>query len=531
MALKGVVGGAGMPAAGRIALAAGAGLLSAAAFPPLDWGALAFVALVPFFLALAGARGWRAATAGYVYGLAFFLAAIPWVVNTMTVYGRLPLALSLLALLLLVGVLAAYAAAFAVLLGEGEARLRLPEWLLPVVAAGLWAGLEVARTFLFSGFPWALLGYTQYRQPTLRLLAALLGVYGISALLVLVNAALARLLLTLRTGHRRQGLVAAGLAGIALLATAGYAHGVWRDPTGGEPRTIALLQGNIDQAIKWDEQFQAATLEIYERLARRAAAQRPALIVWPETAVPFFLRYEPVLGERVLRLSRELDTPMLVGSPDAGADRLLYNTAFLVSAEGAIGERYDKRHLVPFGEYVPLRPLLFFVDKLVVGIGEFGRGLRATVFQVGGLAFGATICYEVIFPGEVRDLVRAGAQLLVNITNDAWFGRSGAPRQHLAMAALRAVENGSYLVRAANTGISAIIGPGGAIQAASGLFTEAVLTGQVRPRQRETFYTRTGGVQSGLAAAFVILFAAAVLAAPARRAAGSGGSHDPRPSA
>ncbi|MFB3819534.1 MAG: apolipoprotein N-acyltransferase [Candidatus Methylomirabilales bacterium] len=508
---------AALPGAARLVLAAAGGLLTAAAFPPLDWGLLAFVGLAPLFLALPGASRRAAGGLGYAYGLAFFLATIPWVITTMTVYGKLPFVLSVLVLLLLAGVLALYPAAFAVLLREGEARLPLPGWLLPVVAALLWVGLEVARTFLLSGFPWALLGYTQYRQPTVRLLAAALGVYGISGLVVLVNAALARLLLTLPSGRRPEGLAAAGLAVVALLGTGAYAHGLWRDPTGGEPQTVALLQGNIDQSIKWDEGFQARTLEIYERLARRAAAERPALIVWPETAVPFFLRYEPVLGERVLRLARELGIPMLVGSPDASADRL-YNSAFLVMPDGRIAERYDKRHLVPFGEYVPLQSLLFFVEKMVVGIGDFGRGREATVFPLDGLSFGTMICYEVIFPGEVREFARAGARLLVNITNDAWFGRSGAPAQHLAMAALRAVENGSYLVRAANTGISAVIAPTGAIQAATELFREAAITGRVRPRQTETFYTRTGGIQSAAAAAFLILYSAILLAAALRRA-------------
>jgi apolipoprotein N-acyltransferase len=516
MALKqGVL--AALPGKLRIALAALGGLVTSAAFPPLDWGPLAFVGLVPLFLALPGASWRRAGALGYAYGLAFFLFTLPWVINTMTVYGKMPLALSVVVLLLLAGVLALYPAAFAALLQAGEARLAPAGWLVPAIAALLWVGLEVARTFLLSGFPWALLGYTQYRQPTVRLLAAALGVYGISGLLVLVNAALARLLLTLGAPRRADGLLAAGLAAVALLGTAGYAHGVWRDPTGGDARTVALLQGNIDQAIKWSEGFQVRTLEIYERLARQAAAERPALIVWPETAVPFFLRYEPVLGERVLRLARELGVPMLVGSPDS-TERRLYNSAFLITPEGRIAERYDKRHLVPFGEYVPLQPLLFFVEKMVVGIGDFGRGRDATVFRLDGLPFGTMICYEVIFPHEVGEFARAGARLLVNITNDAWFGRSGAPAQHLAMAALRAVENGSYLVRAANTGISAVIAPSGAIQAATELFTEAAIAGRVRLREAETFYTRTGGLQSAAAAAFLVLYLTILLAAGRRRA-------------
>jgi apolipoprotein N-acyltransferase len=217
-------------------------------------------------------------------------------------------------------------------------------------------------------------------------------------------------------------------------------------------------------------------------------------MVWPETAVPFFLRREPELGARVRALAAATGVPMLVGSPDLGADGLLYNSAFLIGTDGRLMGRYDKRHLVPFGEYVPLQRVFFFLDKLVTGIGDFGRGGSATVFVGDSGRFSVMICYEVIFPAEVRGFTRAGAQFLVNITNDAWFGRSGAPYQHLAMAAIRAVENGSYLIRAANTGVTAIIAPTGEILGQTPIFTEATLTGTIRLRQRHTPYVRYGDV-------------------------------------
>ncbi|HSB73657.1 MAG TPA: apolipoprotein N-acyltransferase [Candidatus Methylomirabilis sp.] len=498
----------------RLGLALGSGLLCCLAFPAWDIGAVAFVALVPLFVAVEGAPPRQAAWLGYASGLAFYLATIWWVINTMTTYGRMPLALSLVTLLLLCGVLAGYTAAFAWLLVLGERRLRIPKGIVPLTAAGLWTGLELLRTYLFSGFPWVLLGYSQYRQPTVRLLASAVGVYGISALLVLVNGTLADLLARwLRPpaegAHLRGALLPVGLACLALAATVGYAGILWRDPTGGDPIRVGLLQGNIDQSLKWDKSYQTATLDIYERLARKAAAEHPALIVWPEAAVPFFLRFEPKLGVRVHRLVVETGIPMLIGSPDEGEDKRLYNTAFLLGRDGQIHGRYDKRHLVPFGEYVPLKQIFFFLDKLVVGIGDFGRGRSATVFTLDGLRFGVMICYEVVFPEEVRQFAGGGADFLVNITNDAWFGRSGAPYQHLAMAAMRAVENGSYLVRAANTGISAVIAPTGEVLEQAGIFTEAVLVGTIRPRRAETPYTRHGDV---LAWACLVFLGAYLLA-------------------
>jgi apolipoprotein N-acyltransferase len=396
-------------------------------------------------------------------------------------------------------VLAAYHAAFAWLLAKGRDRFGIPAWLIPGVAAVLWTALEMLRTVLFSGFPWLLLGYTQYRQGTLRLLASLVGVYGISTLLVWLNAAVAESLLVVRDpriGTRRGALVLAALAPAALLLAGALGYGglVWRDAATGPAFRVGLLQGNIDQSLKWERGAQTATLEIYEALARRAAREQPALIVWPETAVPFFLRFEAELGGRVARFVAETRIPALVGSPDVGPDRRVYNTVFLLDQHGAIRERYDKRHLVPFGEYVPLQRVFFFLDKLVVGIGDFGRGAEATLLSVGAVRFGAMICYEAIFPAEVREFAQRGAHFLVNVTNDAWFGETGAPYQHLAMAAMRAVENGTYLVRAANTGVTAVVAPSGEIRDATRLFTRAAVVATIRLRNGETPYTRYGDV-------------------------------------
>ncbi len=500
---------------------------------------MAFVGWAPLLLSLRGARGRQAAGLGYAAGLVFYLATIWWVINTMTTYGRMPLGLSLVALVLLCGVLACYTGAFAWLLAAGRQRLAIPEGLLPVAAAALWTALEFLRTYLFSGFPWALLGYTQYRQPTVRLLAAATGVYGVSALVLLVNGALAGILacaLERRRESRRGRILAvhAVLIGLAAIVTISYARGLWRDVTGGPAIRVGLLQGNIDQAVKWDRRFQTRTLEIYERLARGAAAERPALIVWPETALPFFLRREPELGPRVQAFVADAGIPMLIGSPDVGADGLLYNSAFFLGRDGTIRGRYDKRHLVPFGEYVPLQQVFFFLHKLVTAIGDFGRGRAATVFREDGYRFSVMICYEVIFPAEVREFALAGAQFLANITNDAWFGRSGAPYQHLAMAAMRAVENGSYLVRAANTGVSAVIAPSGAILAQTPLFVETAIVGTIHLREGETPYTRYGDVLAWGCTIFLggygvaLLWSSMARFRAARRPAQQGGTDDSR---
>ena len=462
------------------------GLLTLA-FPGTgDQGWLAFGALVPLLAAIEGASWRSAGVLGFIAGLIFWLATISWVAPTMVRYGGLPWPVASLILLGLAGYLALYSAVFCVLLSRSRLRSGA---LFVVVGASLWVALEYLRTYLLSGFPWNLLGYSQHRNLPLIQVAAVAGVYGVSFVVLAVNAALARALLTWKD---RPGLLAPlGTAGVVFIGAMGYGwlRPLSEDTTPSIP--VALVQGNIDQGVKWDSDWQDKTLDVYRGLTLEAARNRPHLIVWPETAVPFFLRKD-ARRTVVETLARETGAHLLVGAPDQQGGQAR-NSAFLVGPEGRLLGRYDKRHLVPFGEYVPLRRLLFFINALAGGaIGEDAPGREATVFSTPVGRFGVVICYEAIFPDEVREFFLGGADFLVNITNDAWFGRSAAPAQHLAMAALRAVENRAYLIRAANTGISAIVAPDGRIVRASGLFTPAVLSAAITPRTGVSLYTRYG---------------------------------------
>ncbi len=489
-----------------LALSALSGGLLAAAFPGTgDQGWLAFGALVPLLMAIEGSSWRRAGELGFVAGLVFWLVTIPWVAGTMVRYGGLPWTLAGLILLALVGYLALYWGAFCAILARRPLRSRA---FSVVVAASVWVALEFLRTYLLTGFPWNLLGYSQHRNLPLIQVAAVTGVYGVSFVVMAANVALAWTLLRWR--NWRECLPPLGMAGLLLTGAVGYGW-LWPMPEATSPSLpVALVQGNIDQGVKWDPAWQGRTLRIYRELTLEAVRERPELIVWPEAAVPFLLREDP-RRSRIESLAREAGASLLLGAPDrqAGQPR---NTAFLFGPDGQMLGRYDKRHLVPFGEYVPLRKLLFFVDPLAGGaIGEFAPGREATVFSTSIGRFGVIICYEAIFPDEVRNFFLGGADFLVNITNDAWFGRSAAPAQHLAMAAFRAIENRTYLLRAANTGISAIVAPDGRIVQASRLFTPAVLSATIVPRRGISFYTRHGDlfawgtVAVALAAALVAL--------------------------
>lgn len=472
-----------------LGLAILSGGLLTLAFPGTgDQGWLAFGALVPLLVAVKGVTWRHAAIIGGIGGLTFWLITLSWVVPTMVRYGGLPWPLASVILLGLAGYLALYSAAFCAFLSQYQVRSGA---LYVVMAASLWVALEFLRTFLFTGFPWNLLGYSQYRSQTVNQIAAVTGVYGVSFVVMAVNAALARAILAWGTWRRL--FPALGTAGLIVLITVGYSR-LGRPSKADAPSIpVVLVQGNISQDVKWDPSWQDTTLGIYRDLTRAAVRNQSRLVVWPETAIPFFFRDDP-RGAEVEALAHRAGSHLLVGAPDRRAGQLR-NTAFLLGPGGQTLGRYDKRHLVPFGEYVPLKEFLSFADALAGGaIGDFTPGQAATVFSAPFGRFGVVICYEAIFPGEVREFFLGGADFLVNITNDAWFGRSAAPRQHLAMAVFRAIENRAYLIRAANTGISAIVAPDGEIVRATELYTPAIVAGTITARSGVSVYTRYGDI-------------------------------------
>lgn len=470
-------------------------------------GILAWVALLPLYAVINGATARQAFWRGWGAGLVAFTGTVYWVITAMNQYGQVPMTVSVLLMLLLATYLGLYVGIYAfgaVIVGRKWPTLGI------VGLPALWVTLEWIRNYAFSGLPWGVLGYSQFRFLPIIQLADITGVYGISFLIVLVNSALYRSaqVLLRRTLNSDLRPIPVAHVGIALvMVTATWAYGSWRiDQEDGLNATrpslsIGIVQANIDQAHKWDAAYRLETMERYTRLTTQAAPGTD-LIIWPEAATPFLYEEEPAYQNIVSSLVRQLQVPLLFGSPvlrrHADGRPYLFNSAYLLSTSGEIAGRYDKQHLVPFGEYIPVRWLLFFLDKLVVGIGDFESGPGPTLMTLhdhpARPAFGVAICFEVIFPDLVRQLANAGAQLLVTITNDAWFGDTVAPNQHFAMVVLRAVENRMAFARAANTGISGFITPTGRILAATPIFTEQYLTGRVSLRPPSTFYTTMGDV-------------------------------------
>jgi apolipoprotein N-acyltransferase len=513
----------------RPGLAILSGLVLSLAHPRFDLFPLAFIALVPLLIALTGSSPTKAFGLGMLCGITFFSTLLYWLVPVMVTYGGMPwpMALGLLGLLALY--LACYVGLFCVVSAIWGRRYRCGAILLTPLA---WVALEWVRAHALGGFPWGLLGYSQYRNLPLLQTASLGGIYAVSLLVAAVNAAIACWIASAGAGGRTPRLAALAFLGAAAIAHLGGFMAMPPVAEAGDESAgvrVALIQANVRQERKWRPGAEDEIVDDLLDMTRRAAALGARVIVWPESSSPLSFR-RPGTGpggeglrsiveerrgytDRVAALVRELDLDLIAGSVDYKYDggRLrATNSAFRVAPDGTLGPVYDKVHLVPFGEYVPLQRLLFFVNPLVEGaIADFapGRTLRPLPTVAGPAA--TFICYESIFPSLVRRLA-ADAVFLINITNDAWFGRTSGPYQHLAMAIVRAVETRRYLARAANTGISALVDPYGRVLERSVLEETTVLIGSIVPRRDTTLYART----SDLVAWSCAILTAIVLAAP-----------------
>ncbi len=486
---------------GKILLAVLTGVLLTAGFPVIGMACSAWVALIFLLLAIRDTDARKGFMLGLLAGMVHYLTLVYWLVPTMRIYGYLPLSISILLLILLAFYLALYPAFFALLLAWTGRR----PFMLLILAPVFWVSLEYLRTLLLSGFPWGLLGYTQAEHPGLIQFADILGVYGVSALILFVNAALLLLVLAVSKkpwqGCRVRAWVAAA-GSLAVLAALGVVLGYGnirintmdKRQAAAETLDVAVIQGNIGQLHKWDRRFREATIQKYFDLSKTAENPSPALVIWPETAAPFYFDYNTELTERVLNGIEKTNSYFIVGAPSVEFDHRqprYYNSAYLIGPDGNVSGRYNKVHLVPFGEYVPFNEWLPFIDTLVAQVGSFDTGRRGDTIGWDDIRIGMLICYESIFPSLSVEMVRNGADFLVNITNDAWFGKTSAPYQHFSMAVFRAVENRRSLVRAANTGISGYIDPVGRVAGKSPLFETAVLSrGIPLIRDHETFYTR-----------------------------------------
>ena len=476
-------------------LALFSGLLLTAAFPPGHFSFMAWIALIPLLKAIENRSGFSAFKLGVIAGLIHFLSLIYWIIVVLEHYGGLGFIISLTALILLSLYLSLFTGLFSCL----TALLNDSRFFVLFMAC-FWVGLEYAKAHFLTGFPWCLLGYSQFKHLYIIQIADLFGVYGLSFLIAIVNGVLYRTLF--RSARPAVKILKLEILLSAVLLMGTVAYGSYRlsnvSPQNNSTKKInaAIIQGNIDQSLKWNPQFQEQTVLTYESLTRSTFSFEPQLIIWPETALPFFFQNNRDFTPQILSMTKKSGATLIFGSPAFKRTKArieFFNRAYMIESGTQHISHYDKIHLVPFGEYVPLKKFLPFIRRLVESAGDFTPGNSTYPLKSDGVSVGILICFEAIFPELARDLTANGANILVNLTNDAWYGMTSAPFQHLSMAVFRCVENRRPMLRAANTGISAFIEADGTIQETSDLFKKAVLMQSISiPSPRKSLYTRIG---------------------------------------
>ncbi len=470
------------------------GAICVAAFEPIGFSIIVVLALAFLFKRWAEAGTPRAAfLTGYGFGLGYFLAGVSWIYVSLATFGAMPMPLAAIATFLFCAFLALFPAV------TGYVAARVPGSTaikLLLAAPAAWALIEWVRCWIFTGFPWLSVGYSQAPGSPLAGFAPIAGVFGVSLAVALSAGALALALL-----HRQRAPIV--LAGVVALWLAGFGlkQIAWTKPTG-VSTTVDLLQGNIPQDIKWSQEALVATLNTYRKMVTASSAQ---LIVLPETALPLFLDRVPAdyLNDLAVH-ARKNKGDILIGVPEQLPSGAYYNS--VISLGSAAPQVYRKSHLVPFGEFIPVRPVLgWIVGVLSIPLQDFARGsIEQQPLNLAGQRVAVNICYEDVFGEEIiRQLPRA--TMLVNASNVAWFGRSIAPRQHLQISQMRALETGRYMLRATNTGVTAVIDERGIVKAAAPEYERVTISYAVPGFEGVTPYVRWGNYAFLLIAGIMLL--------------------------
>jgi apolipoprotein N-acyltransferase len=489
----------------NLLLAIISGVLTAVSFPTAiagfkfpNLGFLAWFSLAPLFFAIRDKRPRQAFLLTFVASVIYYGVSLYWIYNVMEKYGGLPSYASVSVLALLVLMLSMFISFAPMASAWISGRLGIDKfWTLPLI----WVALEFARNYFpCNGFPWSNITNSQYAYLPVIQVTDVVGIYGLTFVMVAVNYAA-----TYLGQHGGWGKKCFALSLVLAVLIYGY-YRVFDISVKQErwpSMKVALLQGNIAQEMKWrpgQEEGEVAPYVKYTQMLKDSGAN---LIIWPESGFPWPISESTEnLPPRALGLEPEKDSInkfLLFGAltntskpGDAPEFRNLYNSMYLADTNGNILGRYHKMHLVPFGEYVPYKKALFFIKKMVAPIGNFAAGSDARPLFTDGYQLGGLICYEDIFPEIARKMSANGANILTAITNDAWFGNTSAPYQHLAISVFRAVENRRWLVKAANTGVSAVVDATGRVISKTGIFEQGMIVSQVRLSNGETIYGKYG---------------------------------------
>jgi apolipoprotein N-acyltransferase len=459
------------------------GLLLISIQPPASLFPIAFFALIPLLSSINKDNLRFSFFSGYVTGVVSYCGLIYWVIIAMHRYGGINIILSALILLLFVLYLSCYTGLFALSCAFLEKRFSIPVY---VSSPLVWVLMEYVRGSSMYGFPWSFLAHSQHNFLPFIQVVSITGTYFISFLIVAVNAIFFSL-------WRRKKISYIYVSVIAVLFVATLAYGLvsLAGKSEAPQKKVAIIQGNIRQDEKWDEAFKIMTIKKYVQMTQQSG-KTADLIIWPETAMPFIFDQEIYANKYIKALPADVNATLLFGTISKNKYGRYRNSSYVIDKTGNTIGMYSKVHLVPFGEYTPLLTYLPFLEKLTAAGGDFvpGDGHGPIKTDIGNI--GVLICYEGVFPSITNETVREGAQVLVNLTNDAWYDRTSAPFQHFAFYIFRAIETDRYLLRAANTGISAIIDPKGRVAAKTPIFTEEILKGPFAMKDTKTFYVQHG---------------------------------------
>lgn len=496
------------------------GIFLTLSFPTAELFPLAWIALTPLLVQLYDENERFAFKAGLIFGLIYFFGTIYWIYYALYLYGSLPFIVSISVVLMLSLYLSLFTAFFC-----SSYSFIIKKTLIPasLVAPSLWTSLEFIRSYAFTGFPWSSIGYSQYKFLPLIQISDVTGIYGVSFLVVAFNGLIADFIILKKIRKFKplypSSYVFIGAILLLLVYISVLSYGAFRlhQERGDSSFKAALIQGNIEQDKKWDSAYQKYVINIYKKMTQKAVEESPDIIIWPETALPFYFATDKMLSEELVSYQKTLNSYLLFGSVLIRENSLgrvkdnrkqihkLTNSAILLNKDGKVTYIYDKIHLVPFGEYVPMKEILFFIEKLVHGAGEFHAGDSYIKAVTPFGSFATLICYEIIFPGMVRKFFLGGGDFIVTITNDAWFGHSPGPYQHFSMAVFRAIENRKPVVRVANTGISGYIDSNGRILSKTNIFERSYLVIDIKKDRTKTFYTTFGDVFSYLCIIFSVI--------------------------
>lgn len=477
------------------------GLLITFAFPEFNHNWVVWTGLVPFLDVIHREKPLKSFIYGWIFGITFMGSLLYWL---MVLPGGF-LALFLFSLLYSIPF-----AVFSFFLSWLKCNFQDKKRAV-YISPFLWVTMEWISGQGFMGFTWAYLGHSQYKFISLIQIASITGVAGISFLIITVNEFIRELfsfclkrVFSSGTIDNRKTFIYYFLL-IAVLFSSFISFGLFKitsfqnEP---EPSTckVAILQPNIPQIMKWDPPHGPEIVGKYFRMTREAALEKPFLIIWPETAIPGYLLQNPPLLEAIKNLAIETKTCLLIGGLDKEVEKnMTFNTAVLFSPEGETAGKYNKIHLVPFGEYLPGRSYFEkvpFLEKFIKPISSFSPGDKGTVFNTQAINFSVVICFESIFPQSSRSAIMEGAEMLVVITNDAWFQKTAAPFQHNIISVFRAIENERFIVRCANTGVSSVIDPLGRILESTPIYEDKIIYGNIYPVREKTFYSSYGDIFS-----------------------------------